>query len=144
MDINTQLIEAIFEFSRNLKGEMSYDCHIMHLSMLQLQVLLHLKHSPASQMSEIATKFHIELPSATSLINTLKKAKLVVRKTDEKDRRLVRISLTQSGEDMLTDAMKERNKKVSTTLQHLSQEDKITLLSILQKLIVKMEVKNEK
>lgn len=144
MDLHTQLIEAFFQMSRLMKEEMGYSSRLCHLSLVQLQALVFLKKNPDAQMGEIATNFKIELPSATSLMNTLSKLDLVERKADKKDRRLVRISLTQQGTALLADAMKARKKKLDETLKHLSKEDKKSLLDIIQKLISKMEVPSEK
>lgn len=144
MSDTTQLIESIFTFSRLMKEEMSYDSDLLHLSMLQLQALVYIHRHPDCQMSEIATHFKIELPSATSLITKLKSLQLIARKADKKDRRLVRIALTTKGEKLLADALKERSKKVTQILKHLSEEDKNALLSILQRLIIKMEANSEK
>lgn len=141
---NTELIESIFSFSRLMKEEMSYDSRFLHLSMLQLQALFYINTHEGCQMSEIANNFKIELPSATSLINKLKSLSFVERKTDEKDRRLVRIFLTIKGKSMFEQAMKERSKKLSAILQHLSLQDKTALQEILQKLILKMEQRYEK
>lgn len=144
MQLNSQILESIFTLSRIMKEQMSYDSELVHLSLLQLQVLIYLKKNPSSQMTDIANAFKIELPSATSLITKLTKLKLVSRKTDPKDRRFVRISITVTGDSLLQKAMKTRSEKVTSSLEYLSEEEKKSLLSILQKVIIKMEGKNEK
>ncbi len=141
---NTQLIEAMFTLSRMMKDQMVLNSTVVCLSFLQLQTLVFLHKNPEIQMSDIAAKFKIELPSATSIINTLAKAKLVSRKADAKDRRLVRITLTKTGENLLKDAMKERTKKMEQYLSQLTKDDKGNLLKILQKMIVTMEKAYEK
>ena len=141
---NTQLLDEFFTISRLMKEHMAYDARFFHLTMLQLQTLVYVKQRPYCQMSEIANHFAIELPSATSLITTIKKAKLIERKTDPKDRRVVQIILTKAGDELLSDALKERKKKMTHMLQLLTTEEKKSLSSIIQKLIMRMEKKNEK
>lgn len=142
--LNTQLVEEIFKFSRFMKGQMCFDTALLRLSMLQLQALVFLKRHDKAQMSEIATNFKIELPSATSLVHKLSTLHLVERQADEKDRRLVRIVLTKKGKALLDQAMKERSKKISNTLSYLSEADRKDLLRIMQKLVATMEKIYEK
>lgn len=144
MSNDTELIEKIFTLSRFMKGNMAYSSDLIHLSLLQLQTLIFLHKTTNAQMRDIAEKFKIEMPTATDLITKLVKKKLVQRNIDEKDRRMVRISLTSQGKILLTDAMKQRNKKLTRILSYLSTKDKEQLLAILSLLIVKMEEEHEK
>lgn len=136
---DTQLVEDIFRLFRLMKEDMSFDSDLMKLTVSQIHALIFLKKHPSAQMSEIAKEFKIELPSATSLINKLVDTKLVERKPDEKDRRLVRIALTNQGEQLLAEAMKERSKKITHTLSYLSESDKKQLSRIIKQLLGTME-----
>ena len=144
MSADSELIEKIFTLSRFLKGNMAYSNDLIHLSLLQLQALIFLHKTTNAQMRDIAEHFKIEMPTATDLIAKLVKNKLVQRKVDEKDRRLVRISLTPQGQLLLTDAMRQRNKKLARILSYLSTHEKEQLLAILSLLIAKMEEEHEK
>ncbi|HSW88054.1 MAG TPA: MarR family transcriptional regulator [Candidatus Saccharimonadales bacterium] len=142
--INSNLVEEIFKFSRFMKGQMACDSALMKLSMLQLQVLVFLKRNEPAQMSEIAKYFSIELPSATSLINKVTKMGLVERTADKHDRRLVLISLTKEGHSLLQKAMEEKGKRMTETLSYLSETDKKELLRIMKILTDTMEKGYEK
>jgi DNA-binding MarR family transcriptional regulator len=139
-----QLAEVIFKGSRMMREHMGFKSEVGNLSMLQMQVLLFVKQRPSAHMREIADNFKIELPSATSLIDTLSKAKLVDRKIDSRDRRIVRINLTTQGKELLAQAVKERTKKIANILSYLSNEDKSDLLRIMQKLLENLEKIYEK
>lgn len=141
---DSQLVEEIFKISRFMRDNMSFHKHLTHLSILQFQTLIYIKKNNNAQMSEIAQEFNIELPSATSLINKLCKTKLVARKADKKDRRLVRISLTKKGTVLLETALHERSKKIQENLAYLSKKDKYDLLRIIQKMSSKLDSKHEK
>jgi DNA-binding MarR family transcriptional regulator len=140
----SELIEKIFTLSRAMKGTMSYSSDLTHLSLLQLQTLIFIQKTQRAQMRDIAGHFKIEMPTASDLIAKLVKQKLVNRTTDSKDKRLVRITLTSQGQQLLQDAMKERNKKLSHILSYLSEKNKEDLLAIISVLIAKMEEANEK
>ena len=92
-------------------------------------------------MSDIAAYFRIELPSATSLVNKLCDQKLVERRADQNDRRLVLITLTADGKTMLEDAMCARRKKLEKILSYLSEKEKSDLSSIFKTLYNKLQVK---
>ncbi len=140
---NSELIESIFRLSRLMKENMCYSSELTTLSLLQLQALIFLNKKKNAQMREIAEQFKIEMPTATSLINKLSTAKLILRQEDSKDRRLVRIVLTEQGKTLLDKAMKERTKKMHFLLSYLSDNDKIELLRIIQLLTKQMEKQDE-
>ena len=102
-DKPNELVEMIFTVSRLMKNEMSFTTNVIHLSILQIQTLFFLNHHKHEHisMSEIASYFSIELPSATSLLNKLYDLHLVERHADPQDRRLVLISLTDDGKKFL-------------------------------------------
>lgn len=135
----TELVETMFRLARLIKDEMSYTHNVTHLSMLQIQTLIYIhKHTNAS-MSDIAQQFHIELPSATSLLNKLCEQHLVKRFEDEKDRRLVRVALTDEGKKLLEEAMRERRKKLEQIMSNLSKREQSQLLSIIHTLQTKLQ-----
>jgi len=147
MDKNNpnELVETIFKVARLMKDEMSFTNNLIHLSILQIQALVFLKQNKDKKvtMTDIADNFQIELPSATSLLNKLCDQKLVERKADKKDRRLVIIELTDTGKKMLEEAMASRRKKLEKILSYLSLKEKLELLNIFKTLGQKLQ-KNEK
>ena len=139
-DRTFELMEMLFAISRLMKGEMSYTNSFIHLSIVQMQALifLHPRKTKQATMSDIAEYFHIELPSATSLVNKLCAQKLVARHGDSEDRRLVLITLTDEGKKLIEEAMNHRRKKIEKMLSYLSGEEKSQLLSILKTLYTKL------
>ncbi len=144
MDTTTKIIDSIFTFSRMLKEKMGAKSDIANLSMVQLQTLSFLSKNPKSAMRDIADFLHIELPSATNLIEKLVKLQFVERRLDAKDKRWVRISLTAKGKGLLVKAKKDRAKNMGKLLSRLSEEEKTTLLSVLQKLTNVLEKEYER
>lgn len=134
-----KFIEVMFKCSRLFREHMHYSSPIAHLSFLQIQTLAYLKMRENAQMSEIAEHFHIELPSATSLLNKLVTLQLVKRQQDEKDRRLVRIILTEEGNNMLAKAREEKEKHVTRLLSYLTEDEQQELLRLMEKLNERIE-----
>lgn len=138
-DNKIELVEMIFKVSRLMKDKMSYTNKLIHLSILQIQTLIFLNKNKKVSMSDIAGYFHIELPSATSLLNKLYDQKLVERHEDEQDRRLVMITLTNQGKILLKQAMYERRKKLEKVLSYLSEKERSDLSTILETLNNKLQ-----
>jgi len=142
-DNTNELAEAMFQVFRLMKEEMSFVTNVTHLSILQIHTLIFLCHSKEVTMSDIAEHFHVELPSATSLLNKLCDQKLVKRTADENDRRLVKVSLTNQGKVLLKQVMKERKVKLEKVLSYLSVQERKDLLTILKTLQSRLQKKDE-
>jgi len=133
------LVELMFRIFRRMKAEMSYTNNLTHLSILQIQTLIFLNQNKKISMSDIAEYFHIELSSATSLLNILCEQKLVKRYEDLEDRRLVIVTLTNKGKTLLKRVVCERKKKIEKILSYLSKKEKNELLNILTTLNNKLQ-----
>lgn len=143
-DINNQIIELVFSLSRVMKGQMQFSSAHATLSLLQIQVLLFINQEKEVQMKDLAGNFTITLPTATSLSDNLMKEGLIKRSRNEEDRRVVTLSLSAKGKEMLKKIMEARNKKIKTLLSYLSEEEKKDFLSILTSLKNNIEKENEK
>ena len=140
-DTTNELVEMMFAVFRRMKDEMSFTNHLTHLSIVQIQTLFFLNHHTNKQvsMSDIAEYFHIELPSATSLITKLCDINLVERHADHQDRRLVLITVTGEGKKLLEQAMRERRQKLEKMLSYLSGKEKGELFTIVKTLNTKLQ-----
>lgn len=140
---NSEFEDKFFKLFRLLKGNMMCS-YATQVSISQLHVLMFLKKNHKVQMRDIAEQFRIEKPTATSILNKLVNMKLVKRKADKTDRRVVQIILTEKGEEILNEAMEQRSVKVNTMLSYLSQKDKQSLLMILNKIVANIDKEYEK
>src|ERR1035437_3441065 len=138
-EINDQILEAMFKFVKDFKGSMSDSFRHSHLTMLQCEAMSCIKKHKEAHMGDIASHFATTMPTATALIDKLIDTKYVKRENDVKDRRIVRISLTKSGEKLLSEATKQKTSKMDKLLSYLSKQDKLELLRILNILAEKSE-----
>lgn len=139
-----QLIDTLFNLSRSMKDSMCFSTEFTNLSVNQIQALIYIRKNEEIPMSEIAQKFKIEMPSATSLVNKLSLLKLVERKSDDADRRLVKIFLTAKGKRMLEKVTDERSKNIKKIIAFLSESDRKDLLRISKTLLQQLEKDHEK
>lgn len=70
-------------------------------------------------------------PDMTSLVDRLCKAKLVERTRSKEDRRVVMVSVTSQGKDMLASLKKPTQKLVSSMLNHMNSKQLATLNQLL-------------
>jgi len=138
-EANNQILEAMFKLVRDFKGSMSDSFKHSHLTMLQSEALMCIKKHREAHMGDIASHFATTMPTATALIDKLIGTKYVKRENDAKDRRIVRINLTKSGEKLLSETLKQRASKMKKLLSYLSKQDKLELLRILNILVEKSE-----
>lgn len=71
------------------------------LSSAQPKILHFLSDNAGSMQKEIAESCNIEPATATSILTGMEQAQLILRRADDKDRRVVRTYLTEKGQDML-------------------------------------------
>ena len=72
---------------------------------LRVETLKFIRDVERPSMRAVAEHLSITAPSATSLIRALERDGLVVRSTDERDRRSSRLSLTAKGTRVLTETL---------------------------------------
>lgn len=138
-EINNQILEAMFKLVRDFKGSMHDSFKHSHLTMLQCEAMVCIKKHKNSHMGDIAEHFATTMPTASALIDKLIETKHVKRENDPKDRRVVRVNLTKSGEKLLDEALKQKAEKMNKLLVYLSEPDKLNLLRILNTLAQKSE-----
>jgi len=107
------------------------------LSILQIEALWYIGEGKEVLMKDLASHLSIAPSSATSLVDDLVKAKLVIRSENKKDRRITVVSLTMKGKRSLANFLKKRMQKAKKRIDKLTQVEKKTLLQILEKLAKK-------
>ena len=91
-------------------------------------------------MSELSRNLGVSNPTMTALIDRLVKAKMVNRERDKIDRRVVKVSLTDSGRETLKKLMNIRRREMEKILINLSQEEInnfLTSVEIVARLLTK-------
>jgi DNA-binding MarR family transcriptional regulator len=97
-------------------------------------------------MSELSKKLSVSLPTITAMVNRLELSKMVRRERDNTDRRVVKVSLTRSGQRELTRLVSIREKEMERILMNLTEDEmKNFLISIeaVARLLAKARKKRE-
>ncbi|MFH1460123.1 MAG: MarR family transcriptional regulator [Candidatus Omnitrophota bacterium] len=90
-------------------------------------------HGPL-KMSELSQEIKISLPAMTGLVARLYKMKMVQRISGEKDRRIIRINLTSTGENTVKAFRQQREKIFSEIFSRFSDQERKDFLGLLVKM----------
>ena len=84
-------------------------------------------------VTELSNNAHIPKSNMTSIITRLQQKKIVTKKRDIDDQRIVRVSLTKSGKTLFYQFMKKRATEIEAVIGRLSSQKKKDLFIALEK-----------
>lgn len=124
-----------------IKGrEILSDFNITVPQFTALQILINQGNMTIGELSQ---KMALACSTITDLIDRMEKSELVVRKKDEKDRRVVRVEVLPNGFYILEKVLDKRIEFLTGKLTHFSDEDKNKLNIGLKELYEAMNLKTE-
>jgi MarR family transcriptional regulator for hemolysin len=89
----------------------------------ELRSLAFLRHSPGSNLTDLAEYIGVSLPSMSKLVDALSSRGLIDRQADPADRRRVRLQLTPEGASVLARAREAVKARFAARLARLGEED---------------------
>ena len=104
------------------------------LSMMELKGLsAFLEIDQEYTMSELSRNAHLTLPNITTIVDRLSKKGMAKRRRATKDRRIVKVHLTEKGKQMVFEFMSKRAEGMEKSLGALSEKDRKDLFNALEK-----------
>jgi len=100
----------------------------------QFYVLATIGYAGGLPFGEIGAKMMVTVSNLTGIVDRLEDKTLVVRKRDEKDRRVVRVVLTDKGTKLYKSTIPQFEKSVAQIFTGLSKPEQKELSAILRKL----------
>jgi DNA-binding MarR family transcriptional regulator len=97
---------AVARACHSVERALSAALQPLDLKPAQLDVLMNLFRHPGMSQHDLARKLLVGRSNITMLLPQLERRALVKRETDDKDRRVLRLFLTGSGEALLMQALK--------------------------------------
>lgn len=123
IDTPTRLTTLTLDFSRALRRFMHQCVKDDKVNFLQIHALALINEHKGITMKEFADHMKITSPSATSFIDRLVKLKWVRRVSSVKNRKVIRIALTDSGTQILVTKTKERAALMRRIISLIPPED---------------------
>lgn len=100
----------------------------------QFYILHLLEQRQKCTVGELAEFMCVKPSAITAMVDRLDKHGYVIRDRDEEDRRVVYISMSESGKSALKLAKKTRREKLSKMFSHLSEDELLQFVSTFEKL----------
>ena len=129
-----KLVGLLFTTSRLIRDRAKPGKAPDPFSMIKLKTLDYIRETGNPLMKDVAAHLCITPPSATTLVDTLVRAKLLARSPDRVDRRLIRLTLTPRGGKVLLRGQEEVRAHMARLLEHLTPQEKKSLVAILEKI----------
>lgn len=139
-----RLIEQLMLTNKSLTESLEKEFAKTGLKKASFEVLSALFHSgtPFSLTpNQLLDRTHITSGSMTTRIDKLVKKGWVERVVNKKDKRSIQVSLTDSGQTVIEQAMKEHEKNLSKLLSVLTEKEQVRLSGILTKFLSKSSKK---
>lgn len=105
----------------------------------QGRIIYLLANHPGLAQREIANLAHIKPGSLTEVLDRLERGNLIIRKRDEKDRRIWHVSLTKEGHQTYEQLVKQRHEFEQTMLAGITHEEQEKFIQMIAKLRSKLE-----
>ncbi len=115
------------EFARQQGDELYKE----KITLPQFFILVILNRSGESKMTDMAHSMNVTSAAMTGIIERLVNYGYVTRLFDFKDRRIIRVKLTQKGEDLLRKINQQRRKMIINIFGKISQSEREAYLRIL-------------
>ena len=118
-----QTIEYLLSYMPLFHKKIFQQVHFNKPPRQHLQLLLHIKKDSGKPMHYYGQKLLISKPNMTTLADKLIKESLLERQADEKDRRIINLTITPKGEKFLELHKSHLKKLIVKRLEVLKDED---------------------
>jgi len=131
-----ELVSLILGVIRSMHSRLNkqHQVDFSKISPLKVQVLGFIKKQKNPLMKDVADFLLITPPSATSLINSMVKEKLIIRRPDDTDRRIVHLRITLKGNKILCQGFKEITNHMKEVFACLTEKERKQLSNIYRKI----------
>lgn len=126
-DINDKLITNLRDLSHTMR-------FLYEGKGSQKRILIILNELGAITQRALTERLGIQPGSVSEVLTKLENARLITRSSSAADRRTANIMLTEKGEKLAVEMTKQRNKRHDEMFSCLLEDEKSTLLSLLEKI----------
>lgn len=132
-----RLVELLGAYaSITLTGRLADDTPEGDLTPAQLGAIEYVQHHQGCSVKSLSEGLHISIPSATRLVDRLVRKALVDRRESGVDRRLVTLSLTETGLTALQAVHAAHLGRLNAAMQAFQPEERATLMAMLERFLL--------
>lgn len=135
--ISESLIKAFIQFKKlrmnesSMNQESKHSCHdLKHSEMMILYELKEVQkqYPEGISVSSISQLLCVKPPTITPVITSLEQKGMIERSMDSNDRRIIRVKMTEAGNQFIEDKKQQMVTKIKGLVEHLGEE-KSTILA---------------
>lgn len=104
-------------------------------TIIQGQILSYLEKNPKTRMSDLASHISTSLSSATQIVERMVHAGFVTRAQDEKDRRVVLLTITDKGLHEFKELKHARHERMKKLFKNITSSEMKELIRIQEKIL---------
>lgn len=132
-DINQSIIKRLLHIVRcsRQRPKGNKPAGLEDMTILQMQALMHVKHSAETKMSDLSDALGLSASSASLLVDRLVAGDWIMRVPDNTDRRIVYLRLTPRIDRHFSKTFRVKMSKLEQQLDILTDNDKCELDRIL-------------
>lgn len=141
LDFNAMaVVTNLYRAGQGLKVKMEREILSEYgLSFTAFSILYNLWIWGSMETRNLAKSAGVTVATVSSIANTLERKKLCQRVVDEKDRRLVHLSLTPKGKEIIEELYPKFNQGEKAIVKGMSEEDQQMVTKLLRKIIRNMD-----
>lgn len=124
---------------RALQGHSRHVERSCGISAAQLWALWELQHSPGLNVSDLSRRLSVHPSTTSNLLDKLEQGGLIERRRRERDQRIVRLYVTETGSRLLAGAPLAPQGELNRALQAMQPERLRVLRTALAELVASME-----
>lgn len=113
------------------------------VTMLQIQTLDYIKNNPDTSARNLSKQLYLSASSTSQLLDRLYEQKLITRKNDLDDRRLLRVNLTEKGNKFFEKIKKRHLEVVKNITKFMSVEEIKKMIEIHKNVVERIEKNNK-
>lgn len=111
-----------------------------NFTLQQWVVMMHIRDGLAFTVADLCRELHHDSGAMTRLIDQLEERKLIERRRNPQDRRVIELSLTDSGNETITSLIGIVTNALNIALDDFTRDEVKLLKSLLRKLIGRLEL----
>ena len=130
----TSLWLRFLRFNLQSHKKLEDDLHKVGLTLPQFYVLATIGYAGGLPFGEIGAKMMVTVSNLTGIVDRLEEKKLVLRRRDEEDRRVIRVVLTDKGAKVYRSTLPLFEKSISEIFTPLNSPQQKELSALLRRL----------
>ena len=128
-------MKLVHRFLDILKYKEIYQLESSNLPPSEMYVLERLHFNNPIKFADISKNYNIPPSTLTGILDRLEKKNLIQRLRSIEDRRSIEIKVTENGEEVVKNHIKEDKCFIKNLLESLDEDKRATFLSLLEELI---------